>query len=425
METYRTKQNPATLFHIGRRATGNLLKTACALLLERSRLVMFFMTWNIVLLCVMLFLEASNPAPWHANKMWHEPVAFPRCSMDACFNFTQCERNSQLLIYTYNEPVPKGLHVPMYMESLPGSEWHTTDPEQACLFFYFSDTEANKAAWTKPAFSKILPYWNGGLNHVIVTFADRWGDVNPPPESLGMASLLSSKLHPTTYRSAFDIAIPLPRSNPFVIPELYGLKAFERKYFLTFKGKRYISREGVFRGSEEFRGLHNGQDVVVVLTCQGKTNTKTLNVHPGLGVGCKEGQQLYDSYDYMELMNSTFGLAPAGRSPASYRMFEVMSNGAIPVLIADNYVKPFETLIRWQYCILQFPTNEVHRIVPTLRALSRKEVEDRQRYCKHVYETFLKDDITLLRTVIRSFKDRFMGMMSNFPLDEDYVKGQD
>lgn len=170
--------------------------------------------------------------------------------------------------------------------------------------------------------------------------------------------------------------------------------------------------------------MHNGQDVVVVLTCQGKTNTKFLKTHPGLGIGCNEGQELYDSYDYMELMNSTFALAPAGRSPASYRMFEAMSNGAIPILIADNYVKPFETLIQWQYCILQFPTNEVHRILPTLRTLARKEVEDRQRYCKQVYEEFLKDDITLVRTVIQSFRERFMGMMSNFPLDEDFVKGQ-
>jgi glucuronyl/N-acetylglucosaminyl transferase EXT1 len=398
---------------------GNLWKTAGAMLLDRSRLVMFFMAWNIVLLCFMLFFEASNPAPWHADKLWHEADAFPRCSMDACFNFTRCERGSKLLIYTYNDPVPKGLHVPMYLEALPGSEWHTTDPEQACLFFYFSDTEENKVSWTKPAFKR-LPYWNNGLNHVIVTFADRWGDVNPAPQSLGMASLLSTMLQPTTYRSAFDIAIPLPRSNPYIIPELYNLKAYERKYFLTFKGKRYLSREGVFRGNDEFRGMHNGQDVVVVLTCQGKTNTKLLKAQPGLGTGCEEGQKLFDSYDYMELMNSTFALAPAGRSPASYRMFEIMSNGAIPVLIADNYVKPFETLIQWQYCILQFPTNEMHRILPTLRSLAMKEVEDRQRYCKQVYEEFLKDDITLVRTVIRSFTERFMGMMSNFPLDENF-----
>lgn len=401
---------------------GTLWKAASAMLMERSRLVMFFMTWNIILLCLMLFLGASNHAPWHANKLWHEPDAFPRCSMDACFNFSRCDHRNDLLIYTYNDPVPKGLHAPMYFESLPGSEWHTTNPEQACLFFYFSDTEANKAAWTKPAFSH-LPYWNGGLNHVIVTFADRWGDTNPAPESLGMASLLSTKLHHTTYRSAFDIAIPLPRSNPFIIAELYHLSPFERKYFLTFKGKRYLSREGVFRGSESFRGMHNGKDVVVVETCDGKTNTKLLKSHPELGSGCKEGQAVYDSYDYMELMNSTFALAPAGRSPASYRMFEVLSNGAIPVLMADNYVKPFETLIQWQYCLLQFPTDEVPRILPTLRALSRTEVEDRQRYCKQVYEEFLMDDTTLVRSVIRSLKERFLGMMPNFPLDKDFMKG--
>ena len=399
-----------------------LVKLGRAMLLDWSRLVMLFMALNIILLYLMLFIEASNRLLWHADKLWHEPDAFPRCSMDACFNFSRCDHSNDLLVYTYNDPVPKGLHVPMYLEYLPNSEWHTTDPEQACLFLYFSDTEANKAAWTKPMYSH-LPYWNGGLNHVVVTFADRWRDTNPAPESLGMASLLSTKLHHTTYRSAFDIAIPLPRSNPFIIADIYHLSPFERKYFVTFKGKRYLSQEGVFRGSETFRGMHNGKDVVVVETCDGKTNTKLLKSHPELGGGCKEEQVMYDSHDYMELMNSTFALAPAGRSPASYRMFEVMSNGAIPILIADNYVKPFETLIQWQYCLLQFPTSEVHRILPTLRALSRKEVEDRQRYCKQVYGEFLKDDATLMRTVVRSFKERFMGMLSNFPLDKDFMKG--
>lgn len=298
---------------------GNLWRAASTLLPERSKLAMVFITCNIILLGMMLFMESPSRAPWRVDKPWHTPYAFPRCSMDACFNFSRCEHGRKLLIYTYNDPVPKGLHVPMYLETLPGSEWHTTDPSRACLFFYFSDTEANRAAWTKPAF-KALPYWNGGLNHVIVTFADRWEDVNPAPETLGMASILSTMLQPTTYRSAFDIAIPLPRSNPYIIPELYQLKAFERKYFLTFKGKRYLSREGMFRGSDEFRSMHNGKDVVVVLTCQGKTNERTLKLQPGLGKGCKEGQELFDSYDYMELMNSTFALAPAGRSPASYRM---------------------------------------------------------------------------------------------------------
>jgi glucuronyl/N-acetylglucosaminyl transferase EXT1 len=97
-------------------------------------------------------------------------------------------------------------------------------------------------------------------------------------------------------------------------------------------------------------------------------------------------------------------------------MLEVLSAGAIPVLIADNYVKPFDTLIQWPRCLLQFPTNEIHRILPTLRALSRKEIELRQQYCQHIFRSALQDDSTLMRSVMLSFRERFMGILPNLPL---------
>lgn len=372
----------------------------------------------IVLCCLgLVFLATSrnvlNPGPWHARKMWHSPIEFPRCSMDVCFNFSRCEHGNELLIYSYNEPAAPD-NVPTFFNLLPTSKWHTDDPSKACLFFYFSDSVANQDAWTKPD-PKLLPHWNNGLNHVFVTFADRWDQTNPPPRSIGKASILSSELHYTTYRPNFDIAIPLPRLNSN-IKGLTDVKPFDRKYFLTFKGTRYLSREGNFRSSPAFRGMHNGKDVIIATTCNHETNNKLLRWQPWRGVGCEEDQIQYDRNNFTDLMNTTFGLAPAGRSPASYRMLEVLSAGAIPVLIADNYVKPFDTLIQWPRCLLQFPTNEIHRILPTLRALPRKEIELRQQYCQHIFRSALQDDTTLMRSVMVSFRERFMGILPNLPL---------
>ncbi|KAJ7254617.1 hypothetical protein O6H91_Y417100 [Diphasiastrum complanatum] len=299
------------------------------------------------------------------------------------------------------------------MHQFPSSIWHTSDPQKACLFFYFSDSQANTDAWIKPKLSSLLPHWNNGLNHVIISFADRWSDTNPPPQSIGMASILATHLHTITYRSHFDISIPLPRLNLDMPPLLKSLEPFERKYFLTFKGTRYLSREGNFRSSAKFRSMHNGVDVIVATTCKHETNDKLLKWQPWLGSNCNEDQAVFDSYDFVELLNSTFGLAPAGRSPASYRMLEVLSAGVIPVLIADNYVRPFNTLIQWQHCLLQFSTSEMHLILPTLRAMSRVEVEARQRYCQQVFDKFLKDDNILMNSVMRSLRDRFVGRLPN------------
>ncbi|KAJ7570987.1 hypothetical protein O6H91_01G143700 [Diphasiastrum complanatum] len=358
------------------------------------------------------------PAPSHHHpssnsRYWDPASAFPRCSMDLCFNFSRCHRSEQLLIYSYNSPQPEQPK-PTYMHQFPSSIWHTSDPEKACLLFYFSDSQANTDAWIKPKLSNLLPYWNNGLNHVIISFADRWSDTNPPSQSIGMASILATNLRTTTYRPHFDISIPLPRLNLDVPSELGSLKPFERKYFLTFKGTRYLSREGNFRSSATFRNMHNGVDVIVATTCKHETNDKLLRWQPWRGSKCDNDQVIFDSYDFLELLNSTFGLVPAGRSPASYRMLEVLSVGMIPILIVENYLRPFNSLIQWQHCLLQFSTSEMHLILPTLRKMPRVEVEARQRYCQQVFDKFLKDDNILMNSVIRSLKDRFVGRLPNF-----------
>lgn len=38
---------------------------------------------------------------------------------------------------------------------------------------------------------------------------------------------------------------------------------------------------------------------------------------------CRQSRQRYDLYDYERLMNTTFALVPAGRSPGSFRLGEV------------------------------------------------------------------------------------------------------
>lgn len=372
-----------------------------------------------ILLCIISYSETplsvfqngyltTPPAEqWHAHKFWHDANSFPLCTMDSCFNFSRCANTQEFLIYAYGPPYAPS----SYFNSLNSSPWVTTDPSQACVFLV---TEPQFFSFLPfRAHPSTLPFWNGGLNHIIVTLADKWSDTAPPPHTIGNASVLASCLKETTYRAGFDIAIPLPGRTH--LPHLQILKPWRRRYFLTFKGTRYIGhKEGNFRSDPAFRSMHNGEDVIVAVTCNHKTNNKIRKHHPEQGEGCGEDEVTYKQYDFNDLMNSTFGLAPAGRSPSSYRMIEILSAGTIPVLIADNYVKPFDTMIQWHRCMLQFPTSELARIVPALRAMGRQEMESRQRYCVLIYEEYLKDDATLLSAAIKSLKLRFYGMLPQF-----------
>ncbi|MCO5585841.1 hypothetical protein L7F22_039774 [Adiantum nelumboides] len=262
-----------------------------------------------------------------------------------------------------------------YLAALNSSPWLTTNASKACLFLA---TMRTHHASTQLPHLTTHPHWNGGLNHVIATLADKWSLAAPPPQTNGNASVLASCLYETTHRPGFDISIPFAESDPAML------------------------------------AMHNGKDVIFAVTCNQVTNNKIRSQDPDAGKGCGEDELHYKQYQFKELMNSTFGLAPAGTSAASYRLIETISAGAIPVLVSDNYVKPFEGLIQWHRCALQFPTSEIARILPALQAMSREEMEGRQRYCLFIYREYLRDDATLVSAVVKSLKLRFNGILPQF-----------
>lgn len=344
--------------------------------------------------------------PWYAeDRVWHYPAGFPLCSMDVCFNYSKCENMDELKVFTYDLPSPPIRNFYQIKES----KYWTDDPEKACLLFVFIDTSS---PWPKRP--RDLPYWNGGLNHVLITFGDRWERKGPAADSIGNASIMATISYETTHRPGFDISIPLP--GKVDCSQFQSTSILQRKYFATFRGTRYLGEkgEGVFRSHASFRGLHNGKDVVVATTCRHRTNDLARKEHPEIGQNCDEDDEVHRRYDFFDLMNTTFALVPAGRQPNSFRFIEVLSAGSIPVLIADNYVKPFDTMIRWHDCLLQFPTSQMHRIIPTLRAMKNETIIERQRHCLRFWNEFLKDDNTLQESAMRALKERFLGVFPNF-----------
>ena len=193
--------------------------------------------------------------------------------MDVCFDWDRCANHSELLIYLYEES-PSPLN---YFQALKDSPYVTSDPDEACVFLVFVDDNININT-SEPFDVNWLPHWNGGRNHVLVSFSD---DANRlvSHDVIGNASLMATTgLFETTYRSEFDIGIPVP--GKVQMPVLQVVMPFERKYFATFKGVRVVEREiGNVRSMEEFRALHNADDgVVVVTSCNHVSVSSCLSV---------------------------------------------------------------------------------------------------------------------------------------------------
>ncbi|CAI5461117.1 unnamed protein product [Closterium sp. Yama58-4] len=296
---------------------------------------------------------------WHASgRYFHSMGVFPLCAMDACFNYSRCPAgpSKEPLVYSYWP----GQH---YFKRFNETRWHTDDPAKACFFF------VHMARGQPNEFSDLEHWGENGANHVLISFSDSWS--GPSPFSVASAMVMVTNAQATLMRTDFDTSIPLPQmwKNPPV--GLRNLPAGSaRKYFLTFRGTRYLGNlKGNFRSAPEFKALHNGKDVVVLTRCGGSTNARILAEEPSLKHECDEDAKLYTQYDFNDVMNTTFTLAPAGRQGSTYRFLEALTVGAIPVVVADNWRLPFDDIISWHHCLLRFPTDQMHRILPTLRAM--------------------------------------------------------
>lgn len=340
------------------------------------------------------------------RNTWRAPDRVPQCSMDSCFNYSRCDDMEELLVYHYEAANSPSW---LFKDALKRSRYYTTDPEKACLFLVTVDRRLEDYG----SALKSLPHWNNGLNHIIVSIADNWvkSKTVAGSESIEMASTMTSITHQTTYRSGFDISVPVPQRKFY--SGLQPLKALDRKYFLTFKGTRYLQESGAggFRSNPVLRRMHNGDDIVVATTCKQATVNSASPGLPEVKAECEKDQSIYNHYKFDDLMNSTFGLIPAGRGPSSYRLLEVLSAGSIPVVISDNFVLPFDSLIEWRRCLFVFPTSQTQRTVPTLRSLNKEEIESRQDYCRFIYREFFVDDAKVVDTTAMALKARFFGVL--------------
>lgn len=200
----------------------------------------------------------------HVRTTWHTSDRVSQCSMDACFNYSRCDDREELLLYHYDA----GSSLPswFFKDALRRSRYYTSDPEKACLFLVTVDRRLEEYG---PALQS-LPHWSNGLNHIIVSIADNWvkSKSTTGSDSIGMASTMTSITHQTTYRAGFDLSVPVPQTKFY--PSLQRVKALEKKYFLTFKGTRYLQDSGVggFRSNPVLRRMHNGDDIIVTTTCK-------------------------------------------------------------------------------------------------------------------------------------------------------------
>jgi hypothetical protein len=262
-----------------------------------------------------------------------------KCTMSSCFNFSTCSED-KFKIYVYNQSDFPSLPMsPIYssiLTVLSGLSTLTTDPSEACLFILSMDTlDRDKLS---PRFIpdltariRNLSHWHNGQNHIVFNlYSGSWPSYAENLEfDFGKAVLAKASFSTKSYRPNFDVSFPLfhvnlPFNNSLLLPERDpNLALFTaKKYFLTFKGKRYL--HGI--GSETRDSLYhfnNKRDIFLQTTCKHGVNWAELKDER-----CDLDNEMYERFDYDDLLyNSTFCLVPRGRRLGSYRFLESLKAG--------------------------------------------------------------------------------------------------
>ncbi|KAJ1622506.1 exostosin family-domain-containing protein [Pavlovales sp. CCMP2436] len=363
----------------------------------------------------------------------------PRCTRQSCLDLARCIPPFRFFVYDRDSLAAAGLgdNVTTCMQTADAWEPSsarliTRDPARACLFWIkVSATRGCKSYNRVGQLLRRLPHWNGGLNHIVFESTDKGIPRTLRSKYLGKAGLAQGFSTVDNFVHGLDVAIPL-RSTPNA-PKLNallgGAAPWRRKWLLTFKGtatNALRSRMALY---------HDELSRVVIAVypnphkCTRKGRAMPIDgrqiqlVALDFGANeacCAQIEHLYSSYNFYDLMNTTFGLVMPGRSPASYRLAEVLAAGCVPVFVGMEYgLLPFAELIPWSEFSISAPGDvDVQAgLLPKLRALAndRPRLLRMQAHALGVYtEHFLPvayggrtSDANVRRTTLELLRRRF------------------
>ena len=136
--------------------------------------------------------------------------------MESCFDFTNCKNDFKVYIYKSQPEQKLSTTYSKIIQIIKESKYYTEDPKAACIFIPSLDTlDRDKLStdFVEGLGPKITaqPFWNDGRNHLIFNlFSGTWPDYS---EYLGFdinqAILAKASFSLYTYRSGFDISLPL------------------------------------------------------------------------------------------------------------------------------------------------------------------------------------------------------------------------
>lgn len=183
--------------------------------------------------------------------------------------------------------------------------------------------------------------------------------------------LVVSHCHTTeNYRTGIDVSFP---AMPLLDRQCYPIR--ERSTLLSFRGANSHPVR------EQLQLLSQLPRIEVELIQQSYWGALNYLDDPR---GLSTEQQIYTHL----LARSRFSAAPRGHDVFPCRLLEVMAAGAVPVVLADDWVLPFSELLDWSEFSLQVPEEQCLNLPQMLQAISTEQWQVMQYRSQQVYQQY-------------------------------------
>ncbi|XP_028405951.1 exostosin-1a-like [Dendronephthya gigantea] len=342
------------------------------------------------------------------------------CQMDNCFDFQKCINGFKVYVYPFGNGERISVNYAKIIRVIKKSAYYTDNPGNACLFVSsFDTTDQDKLSkdYVRELGYKIshLPYWNGGKNHILFNlYSGTWPDYREKLDiDIGQAILVKASFNAQHFRPNFDVSFPLfDKDQPMFgggnLPYSDRVFPILKKYKLAFKGKRYLNGKGG-ESRSSLHHIHNNEDIIMLTTCKHGRNWKDMK-----DLRCDHDNELFDRYDYDELMgNATFCLIPRGRRLGSYRFLEALQSSCIPLILSNGWVLPFSDNIDWKKAAV-FADERLLTLIPTIiREFTHEQIFQMKQQVLFLWNAYFSSIDKIVNTVFKIIQSRIDKQIAN------------
>lgn len=112
-----------------------------------------------------------------------------------------------------------------------------------------------------------------------------------------------------------------------------------------------------------------------------------------------------ESEDYINnIKKSYFTLCPRGYGPTSFRLYESIIYGSIPIYISDEFILPFKEFINWEKLAILIKPREINKIPKIVdKLLESKKYQEMLDYGEFCFDSYFNFDF-MYKYVIEKVK---------------------